>query len=700
MKGVLAFLFLGVLFAFAGVSTPAYAQDDTEALFDEGVNLFKRGKMEEALQVFQNVLANNPSHEMAFEFWNKAGHKIFLQMLLEKGEYEPVAKRFIELARVGRKAKEEDSAQIQALVEKITTGDQTERTEALLKLAADHGEYAVEHMYKELGSDDLEVRVNVMTSLVRLGEEATLPLVAVLNAEEELIRRNVVAILGNLRDVRAVPYLKKMWDGLGDGLFKSIVESSLKKITREDVNDLPPADEIFVDHARRYLSKDPFLVKPYIQSRVIWKWRDNALTKSNVYSGLYGMELAEECCFQALECNVNNTEAVAYLAFAYSAQKGEAEAAKAMLGDEAPETLDEALDKLASVERMVAMAGTEGLNDALNFAMLGKHTLAAVELIKFMSSAGVEGDAIEDALLSKDKLIRYAAAIALAKSGEHTPEVVKALVSALKESAIQQILVIDNDMDCRNTLMMGFNSGGFFAAGADSGAEGLDRAKGFPKKDLVILRAGLKDITIDKLVHEMSKGDTQDTPVMLLADATEIEQLKGVWEGKVAGFLSSPANIATALPAVKAVMGDSMDAERAKAMAMSVDAGKCLLLIEDAMLSSYLADMVAVLDKDDAVKLSALKILTRIGYPEGLPAIKAVFRNTGCSVDVRVAAAHAIGSIFEKTETPDAEALRVLVEALGEDEPKIFSAASAALGKGQQMPEGFIKQALIEHRID
>ena len=193
MKGIVASLFLVAPIVFGGAvvfTVPAFAQeDDLETMFDEGVNLYKRGRLEEALTVFQNVLAQNPSHAQAFEFWNKAGHQIFLQMLIERGEYESVAKRFIELARVGRKEKEEDPERIQELVSKVVSDDQRERTEALLELMADHGEYTVEYIYPELASDDLEARVNVITGLARMGEEIGLPLIQVLHSGDAMVRR-------------------------------------------------------------------------------------------------------------------------------------------------------------------------------------------------------------------------------------------------------------------------------------------------------------------------------------------------------------------------------------------------------------------------------------------------------------------------------------------------------------------------------
>jgi len=705
MKGVAPFLFLGVLAALIGgfvLSSSAYAQDDElESLFDNGVNLYKRGKLQESLQVFQNVLAQNPSHEMAFIFWNKAGNqKIILEMLLQKGEYESAAKRLIEMATVGRKDKQEDSARIQELVNLIVTGGQVERTEALLILVADHGEYAVEHMYKEMASDDIEARVNIITSLARLGDQAVLPLIQVLNCEDATIRRSAAGVLGRIRDLRAVPALKKMASSDDSNEAKQVAAISIERITGKDVNSLPSAAELFTKHAADYINKVDSIIRPFEVSRVIWKWRNNELIKSPVYSGLFGLELAEECCYQALSCQPGNKKAIALLAVAYAAQRAEAKATRVAAEDDEdslPETLTNAQDSLVTASRLVALAGIDGLNEALNFTLQGDHILTSVELINIIAEARANVPALDQALKSESKLVSYTAATALASLGVHTAEVVKTLVSAFQESAIQEILVIDNQPNSRNALVNDLKAAGYFATAAENGTEGFERAMSFPKKDLVILRVGLDDITTDKVVFSLGSN----LPVMLLCSDEEMTKVKGMWTGKVAGFISSPTAADVYMPEVKSIIGEAMTEEKERAMVLSAGAGCCLLCVDKSFLTPYMDDMVAVLGKPDNVRIHALNVLANIGYPAGLEKIKEVLGDDGASLDCRVAAAYALGAIFEKTEgAVDAEALDLLIAAMGSDEVKLSSGAGAAVGKAAELPEGLKDKALNDYRID
>lgn len=708
MKGLAATLFLTVLVAFfSGVvcSTTAYTQDEElEAMFDEGVNLYKRGRPDEALQAFQAVLAENPSHELAFNFWNKAGNQIFLQMLLERGEYESVAKRFIELARVGRREKEENSDRIQELVSQVVSGDQRIRTEALLALMADHGEYTVEYIYSELASDDIEARVNVMTSLARMGQEITLPLVEVLNAEETDIRRNAAAVLGNIGDVRALPALVKLAKMDENDQVRDVAANSVERIGGTDIGGYPAAAEVYLDHAEKYLNRDDAVVKPYLASRVIWKWKDGALTKTPVYAGLYSLKLAEEACYQALACEPGSFKAMTLLAAAYAAQKAEVDAARSAAAEAEEDLSDELNDavlNLASAQRIVALAGPDALNDALNFALNGGHMLTAVEIIRVMTLAGIQGGALERALGDDSKMVRYAAAMALAEAGVHTDEVVAALISALKESAIRRVLVIDNQSDSRNALINDLNGSGYFAVGAENGATGFERAKSYPLKDLVILRVGLTDITTDKVVFELGKGHTTEIPIMLLVEEEDQEQVREIWEGKVGGFISSPVNKEVYLPELEAVMGEALNPEREQALAISMKAGGTLALFDVALLEPFLAEMVKALDKPDEVKISILDVLTRVGYPEGLENVKEIFADESASVEVRVAAANALGSMFAmQAGVPDAEVLELLAEALGSDDTNLSLAAGAALGKAVQLPDNFKDEVLVRYRIN
>ena len=89
------------LLALSLLSLASTAQ--VQDTFNEGVTQLAQGNNEAALELFQEVLAKDPSHEDAYELWQSTSHDIWMKMLVLEGEYEIVAKRFMNLASMGRK---------------------------------------------------------------------------------------------------------------------------------------------------------------------------------------------------------------------------------------------------------------------------------------------------------------------------------------------------------------------------------------------------------------------------------------------------------------------------------------------------------------------------------------------------------------------------------------------------------------------
>lgn len=692
---------MGLLFF---MTLPAAAQD-IEELFDQGVNLYKRGRLDEALQSFQAVLAENPSNEMAFDFWNKAGSQIFLHMLLERGEYESVAKRFIELARVGRKEKQEDGDRIQELVAQIATGDLRERSPALLNLVADHGEYAVPYMVPLLSHESVETRVNVMTALTDMGDEVVLALVQALASDEVLVRRNAAAVLGDLGDVRAAAALRKMAEMDDDELNREVAAGALGKITKQPFATLPAPAALYLEMATAYLNGNDNFVKPYLPSHLIWVWNDGELDKRQAYKDLYALELAEAACREALTCEPGSKEALALLAFSYAAQKATADAVRTAFGDDEdalPEAFVAAAVKLRNAETLVNLTGPDAVNDALAMALEGNHRLTAVELIHIIGRAGFASPVVAQALQSPSKLIRYSAAMILADEGDTSEEVVSALVGALQESAILHVLVIDNQSDTRNALLNDLNGEGYFAVCEDDPEVGLHCAMKFPLKDLIIVRAGMENTTIDRVVRKLAENElTADTRIMLLVDAGNQESVMSIWEGKVAGFIPLPPVGAAYLPLVEGVLGDAVNPERESAMALSARAGEALLRMDMALLKPHMEVLLIALDREDSVKIPVLGILARLGDPLAMERVKGVFADESASVEVRIAAAMALGAMVGNLPgAPDGDLIDKLVAGVGSDDVNLSKAAGAALGNARALPAGLIAGVLEESRAD
>lgn len=699
-RSLLTYSVVSISFLFFLFTAPASAQDeDMTALFEQGKDAFNRGEYDAALQAFQALLAENPSDETVFYFWEEAGHKIFLDMLIREGEFEKVARRFIEKARVGRKMKEDDGSRIAALTEMVVSGDHRQRREALLELESNHGEYAVEYLYKELGNEDTEARVNVIAALSRLGEEATLPLVQVLNADDEMIVRNAAVVLGRIRDGRAIPALKKLYTSADTSdIVKDVAAEAIKKIANKNADDLDDPSLLFCSMGEAYVSGCPVTCKPFLRSTVIWVWDDGELKKLPAVPGLRNLELAEDACYSALECDTGNVKAVMLLGLVYASQLAEIHN---MEIDEDDEAATFAAESIGKANALLALCGPDRLHEAFAMALDKGLYMTAIEIIDVLEEIGAfSRNSLLLAYDSGDKLVKYRASFAAARNGVVDDEVVWVIAKALRESSIQQVLVVDDNSETRNAILAGLNGNGFFAVGASTGADGLVRTKEFPPKDLVIIRSGLKDLTIDAIIYELDSGPGSETPVLLMANNNEMEGIKGLWEGKVAGFLSDSEVASDAyLAVVRDSVGDLNDA-RQKALALCARAAETLATLDGTLLGSVEEDMIQALDKPDDVKVPVLNALAKIGSRVALEAVAQVFADNSASSEVRIAAAKALGAIYATGEAaPDGEVMAALQEALAGEDAGLRLAAAEAVGKAVDLESAALKEILLSNRI-
>src|SRR5262245_40969134 len=196
-----------VVFLFPAASASA---QDARALFNEGVELFRRGQDEEALKKFQDVLAADPTQEIAYQLWKETDHEVWLRLLVKGGEFEKIGRRLSDLASVGRKERSDDAEAIAALVGKLKE-DAATRREAILKLASDHGEYAVPHLLEVAANpDEPEFSLFATSALIQLSGAAVLPLCEAARSDSVNVRRAAATVLGRIGDPRALGRLRRL----------------------------------------------------------------------------------------------------------------------------------------------------------------------------------------------------------------------------------------------------------------------------------------------------------------------------------------------------------------------------------------------------------------------------------------------------------------------------------------------------------
>ncbi|MFM7298955.1 MAG: hypothetical protein ACKO4Q_17250, partial [Planctomycetota bacterium] len=88
---------LGLALAALCLTAPAALAQDIEGTFKQAVDLLQRDRKDEALRMFQKVLAMEPSAEQAYALWTSTDHDTWLEILRTKGDIELVGRRMMAL---------------------------------------------------------------------------------------------------------------------------------------------------------------------------------------------------------------------------------------------------------------------------------------------------------------------------------------------------------------------------------------------------------------------------------------------------------------------------------------------------------------------------------------------------------------------------------------------------------------------------
>ena len=109
----------------------AGAAQDVRTAFETGVDLLRRGRTDEAVVQLKKVLAANPDGAEAYELFRGTDNQIWLDLLMEGGEAEKVARGLLELVNLGSKQLRNDPEAIRALVAKALSENAAERRAAV-----------------------------------------------------------------------------------------------------------------------------------------------------------------------------------------------------------------------------------------------------------------------------------------------------------------------------------------------------------------------------------------------------------------------------------------------------------------------------------------------------------------------------------------------------------------------------------------
>ena len=665
--------------ATAAFTPPVFAADEVSDTFNQGVDLLKRGQNEEALAIFQQVLAMDPSHDAAYELWQNVDQEIWLKMLTLDGDYPLVAKRLMDLASVGRKERRNDPDAIRGLLQQLNTTDVAARHRTIQTLSADYGEYAVPFLlYGLANQDDGDRRVIFMQTLVRMGGDVVSPMIEGLDSPDAFLRRNIALTLGYIGDPRANGVLAALAAGDEDGGVRSAAGESLAKCggSTDALGQLLAQGTAYHNH-------DASVVQPHLFSDVVWSWNGTGVVSTEVPRFLYTEEMAKKAYYRALGVAPGSVDALAGIARVSVSERSLLEewaAAGADTGDW--------LDRLAADELAVGVAGTAALDMALGRSLAQKDLTASIGLCRALgTSASQPTPKLQAALAGGvSGAVRGEAAVALGKIAYHARGVAApAVVTALGEAAGREVLqiagVIDGNAGRSGAFAEALAAAGMMVNAWPNGARGLVSLRAVPGIDVILAADHLPDLTLHQVIAEIRRDPRMaETPILVITDDADAA---GALHGdKVQGFVGGAGDLAT----VTEAMSGQLNRDREQANDLASRAAHTLAILAaagDTDVSATAAALVGTLaGRPDSVTIPALGTLGVIGTADHLAAIAGVVADGDRSDEARRAAARCLGGMFVRTSQVDDATLQALLAVCNSDAAfEIRSATANALGR-------------------
>jgi HEAT repeat protein len=665
------------------------AQDVTE-LFHEGVKLIRIGKPEEGLEKLREVLSRDPSNEQAFDLVRQTEVEVFQMLLAEGGDFGKIAQSILERARLGRAELSRDQDRIRELAAQATADTYEERRVARTALVSDHGEFAVPVLCEMLGDPNLDEKIDrAMIALFDIGHVAVLPLIEATKSDNPQLRTNAASALVHIEDDRAAVAFARLANDPNEAV-RHVAQRGLDSLGMAGVDPV----KVGIDQAHAYLLSGGVRDGDY--SEVVWSWKDGSLIYSDVPASLYHLELAKRRAHEAMRIDPTNAEAKSLLARSYLAQVAAVEETLAANPD------DEEMQAVAAETgrlRMVAEAlGVDTMRRATSDSISEGQSDVAIKAIE--SLGGIEergalgGSPLVEALDAADTRVAYAAALALASAAEGgdlpaSGKVVEVLGKAVEEEAIRTILFIDNNpMNVRAAREAGADTRGYAVEAKFDARQAIADFYNFPNYDVVVVSDALSDELPEDVISLVRKRS--DHPKIVLLTASEDAESR--YGDSVDGYLMIEQGALGREALVEKVneVVDELDARRARATDVAIAAGHSLrdLASADVAIGAAAGSLARQLDREDAVAIPAAQALRAGGSADQIAALQAAVLSDEASLELKVAAAEAIGGIVARTGAKPAgmfDSLILIVEDSSQD-IGLRRAVVEALGKAPLAP--------------
>jgi len=304
----------------------AQAQDDkSQAMRRHLVNAveaFENEQYDRAAEEFEEVLKLSPNSSDALALRDLATVRFYVKAMTSgPPKLRDGVLRLLELAAEAEKARFTDEDEIENRIKRLAgTFEERARIYVDLMSAGRHAvPLLVERLYAVKADDYPAFHLYASLALIRIGEEAVLPLCTALRTDLLALRQDICFILGQIGDPRAAPYLLQAAKSDPDGSVRAVAAEALEKIRAyADIPDEPPQVAL-LRYARLYYYRDPSVQRSSKYGHAVWNWsaEKHRLIMQTVPFFLYNISMARQVAAQALLAAPDYEPALPFLISTY-----------------------------------------------------------------------------------------------------------------------------------------------------------------------------------------------------------------------------------------------------------------------------------------------------------------------------------------------------------------------------------------------
>ena len=311
--------------------------DEIRRLLQEGTDLYKRGKYEEASSKYEEAFQMKPNSDQVYAFIKRAGEDIIAGMMNSPDrKMQDVGRRLFELAKPGEPLRE-GKAIVLKYIEDLKSDRHVVWRNAFFHLK-NFGPYCIRFVIPALADQQQDrFRARVLLLLTEMSVDGSLAVVEALDSKNPFVRQQAAIVLGNIKDERAIPALRRVTEDANEPPeVKKFANESLRKIIRvTESAQWKKATDYYYMLAMKFYYSHSTAILSWQRSFLIWKWDvdNDRLTERKVARMLFNEQLAEEALYDLLELDPDYTDqrtglsAWSLLACVHFAQALEAEGA-------------------------------------------------------------------------------------------------------------------------------------------------------------------------------------------------------------------------------------------------------------------------------------------------------------------------------------------------------------------------------------